>query len=71
MFDLEIDADFGSAGMPQHIVHCFFEDEEDLPPEVGPHLQVLFPGRRLELKPDVSRRKNITGESPHAMDEVA
>ena len=32
VFDLEIDTDFGSAGMPENVMNSFFEDEEDLPP---------------------------------------
>lgn len=70
VFHLEVDADLRSAGVPQHIVHRFFEDEEGLPSQVGPHLQVWLSGRRLELKADVSRGKNITGEAPHAMHKI-
>jgi hypothetical protein len=71
VFDLEGDTDFVSAGMPQHIVHSFFEDEKDLTPQVRSHLQVLLYGRRLEFKADVSRRKDIASEAPHAMREIA
>jgi hypothetical protein len=38
VFHPEIDADLGSAGMLQHVVHSLFEDEEDLPPRIGSHL---------------------------------
>src|SRR5579864_5539779 len=47
-FDLKIDRDLGCAGVTKHVVNRLFEDEEDLPPNVGSHLQVLLPGRSLE-----------------------
>src|ERR1700730_4135876 len=66
-----MDADLGSAGMPQNVVNSFFKDEEDLTPQVSSHLQALLPRRRLEFKADVTRGKNITGASSHAMVEIA
>src|SRR5664279_5975952 len=69
VFHPEIDRDFGSTGMPQHVVNSLFEDEEDLPPQIGSHRQVLLLEGRLERKAYVARGENIAGETPHAMDQ--
>src|ERR1039457_2885671 len=63
MFHPDLDAGFGSAGMPHDIVHGLFEDEEDLPPQIGSHRQVLLLARRLEPKADVAWGENIAGET--------
>ena len=70
VYDPEIDTDFGSTGVPQHVMNSLFEDEEDLPPQIGYHPQILLLGWRVEPKPYVPRGENVTGETPHTMEQV-
>lgn len=59
-----------TARMLHEVVHALFEDQEQLPPDVGPQGAENAALWCSELEVDVRRRQHVAGEAAHPSDEI-
>src|SRR5215813_2209026 len=71
VFDVNIDFDARTPGMPLDIVSALLKDEKHLPAHFGIKFHRTFRFTGVEAEFDLVGRKEITGEAAHALHKVA
>src|SRR5262249_5727458 len=69
--DPDIDVDTLASCVLNDIVHSFFEDEEDLAPDIGAEHELASERGTREAEVDVFSRQGIAGKVAHALEQVA